>query len=77
MPYDNAASDHTYGRIDRVIRRKYKGFKRDSIMLIHGSFMRVLFFVGLGWKFNQWKCKHNMYSKFLDGRCMYCGKKHN
>ena len=37
---------------------------------------KVLFALGLGWKYNQLKCKLGIYHQYQLGICGYCGKKH-
>lgn len=41
--------------------------------LAYRALYKVLFAVGLGWAFNRLRCRLNLYSKFPDGRCHYCG----
>ena len=37
---------------------------------------RILFFFGVGWAFSRLRCRLNLYSKWADGRCQFCGVKH-
>lgn len=51
--------------------------KSDAFMLWHGFYWRVLHFTKLARPYSRTMCKFNLYRTFSDGRCMWCGNKHN
>lgn len=57
-------------------RQMVKDFLRHLGMGAMGIFYRVLFFFGVARAYQKFLCRHNLYRKFPDGRCMWCGEKH-
>ena len=45
-------------------------------LFIHGIFWKVLWFLHIARLYSRMACRLNIYSKFMDGRCMWCGYHH-
>jgi hypothetical protein len=73
----NEKQDPTYNSFTRKIKRKWRITKQWSGMMLHRMVMRILFTLGIGWWVQKKRCQLNIYKKFSDGRCMYCGKVHH
>lgn len=43
----------------------------------HCIYWRTLHALGIGRTYSKAMCRMNWYRKFPDGRCMWCGKKHD
>ena len=46
-------------------------------ILAHAAFWRTLYFFGVATIYSRTMCKLNLYRKFSDGRCQYCGDSHD
>ena len=57
-------------------RRKINEFKSLIRIAFHAIFWKSLWKTGLAVPYSRFMCKQGWYEKFLDGRCMYCGKVH-
>jgi hypothetical protein len=66
-------ADPDYNKLHRKIRRGMNHLKRTTKMFLHMIFYRILFAIGLGWPYQRMMCRLNLYRKFPDGRCMFCG----
>lgn len=58
-------------------RKTYYKFKYGCFSLAHKYWWGFLHSIGLGWTYSRLLCRYNLYVKFPDGRCQYCGKGHN
>lgn len=62
-------------RIDKVRRRRAE-IKSKIRIALRGAFWRVLWFTRLGRPYSKTMCKLNLYEKYPDGRCHWCGNVH-
>jgi hypothetical protein len=66
---------YTPTRRDKL-RRFYGSIKHWAYMKWHGFYWKVLHLTGLTRPYSVAMCKLNWYSKFMDGRCQWCGNDH-
>lgn len=59
------------------VQRKISEIKNTIYMLFHMIFWRFLWSTRLARPYSRWACRHNLYSKFADGRCQWCGNNHD
>jgi hypothetical protein len=53
--------------------RKYSELKSELFLKIHGIWWGFLWAIKLGKPYSKLICRLNLYRKFPDGRCQYCG----
>lgn len=59
------------------IRWKFYRAKDFTYVKWHGFYWRMLHLTGLAGVYGRILCRLNLYRKFkLNGRCMWCGEKH-
>jgi hypothetical protein len=57
--------------------RKIADIKYSIYMWWHGFYWKVLHLCWLARPYSIAMCRLRLYRKFPDGRCMWCGEKHN
>lgn len=57
--------------------RLWSNFKSSTKLKLHGLWMGFLFKIKLGRAYQKMLCRLNLYRKFPDGRCHWCGKYHD
>ena len=57
-------------------KRFIADIKWSIYMFAHKVFWRFLWFTKLATPYSKWDCKNNLYRKFPDGRCHWCGEVH-
>lgn len=63
-------------RIKDLRRQKIATFKWNVYMTMHKYFWRFLWATKLAYIYSPLMCKLNLYRKYPDGRCGYCGGSH-
>ena len=58
-------------------RRKIAHIKQGSFMLWHKFYWSALHLFRLSRPYSVLMCKVNLYRKYLDGRCQWCGTNHD
>lgn len=58
------------------IRKRYANGKYKAYMKAHAAWWRILWITRLAIPYSRFMCGHNLYRKFPDGRCQYCGNNH-
>ena len=56
------------------LHRKIREFKSAAYLFFHGCFWNTLYFFKVGRIYGRLLCRLNLYRKFHDGRCMWCGE---
>ena len=59
-----------------IRHRKIQQLKSSVYMFLHACFWRTLWALKLGTPYSKLMCRLELYKKFPDGRCMYCGEKY-
>jgi hypothetical protein len=57
-------------------RRQIAEFKFSIYMAAYKYFWRALHFTRLSRPYSRMMCRLNLYQKFPDGRCQWCGNNH-
>lgn len=68
----NTDANHRFYKI----KRKWYDFKYNFYMKSHGAFWKTLFLIRLARPYSIAMCKLNLYRKYADGRCHWCGNVH-
>lgn len=63
-------------RLKDIRRRKIAEIKYSVYMFLHKVFWRILHITRLARPYSIFTCFTNMYRRFPDGRCHWCGKNH-
>lgn len=58
------------------VKKKYRELKWSSIMKAHACWWKFLWLSKLALPYSRFLCRHNLYRKFPDGRCHWCGNNH-
>lgn len=58
------------------LRRKWANTKHELYMKLHKNWWGFLHLTRVARPYSVALCKLNLYSKFHDGRCQWCGKNH-
>lgn len=51
--------------------------KWPAFMFIHKYWWKTLYFIRLARPYSRTMCRLNLYRKYPDGRCMWCGEIHD
>lgn len=73
MPEGTVQKQTIHSRLQSRVRK----IKFDLGMYCHGIWWRFLHRTRLARPYSRLMCRHGLYKKFMDGRCMWCGEKHN
>lgn len=57
-------------------RRKIAKIKHELYMLWYAAYWRFLHFTRPAGPYSKLMCKFNLYGRFPDGRCQWCGINH-
>lgn len=85
MPEQQQNQDGSWGPAEAIafyegplgkIIRKSKEARAYVRVFLRGVFWKVLHFTKLARPYQRFLCRHNLYRRFPDGRCMWCGDKH-
>jgi hypothetical protein len=74
---DERACANTENRYIYKFRMWRMNVRYKLDMLVHAAFWRALYFLRVAGVYSMAMCKLNLYRKFPDGRCQYCGSSHD
>lgn len=59
-----------------IFLSKVKNLKIDILSKLHSVWWTFLHKIGIGFHYSKLLCRANLYRKYIDGRCMWCGEVH-